>query len=762
MADLDQEKRRPLAPDYIPPSYILDLWRRADRRFARALDEIALCRDIRNGDLSVLRPGSTVQEGERDVLASLLPERRLSEMRLKGVLCRKTPEFDRQPTTLSDQNRRHAKEISSALNEAAQQKVPWRRLMGKKVEDGMHGIVLVPSPADIAPPPDFLSTLDEDGYGKLDDGERRHYTRQRDGSYQGYAARYRRDSRGRPPDDAHYRSGRRRFEVDEHKTRAAYDEEREATLSQNLPLAVRVVSAADGRPILTRGSGDEPFDTQALVIRTRFDAEHLISAGHRWQGMPKDTLVPTGGDDDGGAAYFQRADEGQGLWLYELFALIRCRHCKRRHPVIAYSVDGRDTWQEHPDDPGKTVPDIYDFGKELGIFDWLPARWSWGNTTDDDDPARLPIPFLAPLAQDLLNAEFLRTAALQFVNDNAFEDGLIAKPDTTIDSRAYLETLDGVPDMRAFTLPERGTIKMIPGELQPVPKQQMGRDAVLLMQVFGQSVTDALPSEAMTGGNAQSGRDRVLSREYFEVSQGMILHRALADFAWIGEGMLRLFCAFARQLDEPIPVYADFESPSGEGTSTQKIELSERLIGTNYRIRVRYPEDGLDPIQIDQVANLVDRGHAADEDLLEARGKPATEFELAKITASRVRHSEFGLRMAVANLLRWQGKTEEADVLELQLKEELTPGENRTPRAALAPELQAMLEGGQALPAAPQLGPGDAAAVAGVNGAGMQPPGAQGGPSPIQQSRAGTIGSASDMGQQRQEAQMLRGMQGGY
>jgi hypothetical protein len=635
---------------------LVKLWSDTQQQFQESRKRILFCRDVAAGKHLVPLPADFQDEASEELVAQL-PQRKQLSLRLKTVLAKKRPRLRRQPIGLTDTAQREADELEAWINEACDHLIPWTSIIGKAVEEGEYGLIVCPSGADWRIVPTFLDLLEDGAPGKP-------------------KSKYHRDGRGRSKGEHGYEAG---SGYHPKKTRDAFEDEYSDFLARRLPVRVRVVSATDCLPLF----GDN-YETEGLLVRTLYSKQALLRRKFLWSQLDEFAMRQEAVHNTLGLA-------GQ-FWLYEAWL-----RDEDGTPFVAYSVGGMQT--SYGED-GKAA--VIDLRKEWGLSE-LPAKYFYGMHTEDDNPDYRGLPFLDPLAPALLNAEALLTSINVHTRKSAF-NGWFEKmdPDATEDI-----TLEG-DKLKTVVMPSSGGIVQIRGDITPASPAPIGREPFQLVGTLLGAVDQGAPSESVYGGpGAESGRQMVLSREYLEVANSMITgtesnegEGALGAYQFAAMRVLEVLCGIMRKFKTEIPLYVNTKVPptgkQGETRAQRQIrDLKEKWIGVIYDVTAHFPEEGANLAEIEQKANLSDRGYATWREVRELQGDESPATTRAETLFDQFLKTPEGLAHIVALAQTIRGVEEEDELEQAKAAGEVT--EDGVPVAALEQPM-APPEGSTALP----------------------------------------------------------------
>lgn len=653
----------PITTSSFSSAQILQLWSNTKRRFERSRSRIGYSQSVQTGGEGVLRPDLSTGadaadfDPHADPLTMSLPGRWEIPLGVINRFAEDIPVIERRPIGSTPTARRDAELLGTWLNTAVTETMDVEECYAKSVEDAEYAVVVVPSTAHFEQSPDFMDTISEGEYAALDPKDQKSFE---PGDSKGTMVRvnsagrrvpspqWTRDSAGRAADHANY-SGKR----DAGASKKAYDEAHQAYLASKPPWLVRIVSAMDCAPILVRGRGRKRYECKGLIIRTLYDVEELLEQEYLWPGADNRQLIPLD----------YRADNTYGangqLYLYEAFLTVG------GHPIVAYSVGGRPTRK------GDQVDAIVDLYQEYGL-ERLMVHYAYGLHNGSDNPDQRGIPMLYPLAKTLVGAESLITAT----NVHSWKDTfsghyLPIPPGAPVES--YLEQ-NG--QLRKFSVPTSGEVLPVPGIPVPAAPAEISQTARYLVQMLLGQVQSNEPDQAQEGQN--SGHGLTVANDLERAAQRQIPEGVREAVEFVAESILEICCAIKAKHGVAVPLWINEEiepaaDVAGEAQTRWRIlELQDRWIGGVYKVTAVFPKRG-NLAEVSLLSDLVAKGHASMDDLMEARGKENPQAEKAKIDAERIlTGTPEGQMAALANALRWRGETEKAAQLELQLSQRLS------------------------------------------------------------------------------------------
>jgi hypothetical protein len=699
--------------EYVPDGWPEAMFRKAAGRFEESRARITFAQDVRHENIVVPIPDSLLSDDEIDFVTYIDPSRKTIESGWKQSLAEHPPVYERPPISGSDKDERDADMVETVANALRETIVNWDGLVGKAVEDGEVGVTVqyeledffsAPQPSDILEPADWkkLPKKEQDDWTEVDLGQGRI-------SYRRYRQAYWRDADGRKRGDAYYRRSdddgeRKTFKRDDLATRRAWREHAKSWRAGQIPLTVRLVPAANCAPLLVAGTDNERWRCRGLAIREQYAIDDLVARGYAWTGLGTE-LYPIA---------FDGSASSKSVWVYQVHCWLEADDGEP-HPCVVTSIDGQYTEQR-----GAGAEDyraaIVDLKAEYGLS-ILPANYYHFAHTEADDPDRYAYPAMYPLMSSILNREGTLTAYQTHIRKYALGK-LATVPNPDVPSESWLSA-DGSPKPIDLT----ADIITLPGPVAPLAQPPAPNAVRDLLLIYSQDVQANSPGEQTRGAGDSdaSGHSLQLQQGYFLSANRHILEGCRKAVEWIGETALEMLAALEDQYGTKASVFVREKPPADAQPARrrgQAIEIDSRWFKGNFTLVARYPEIG-NLAEVQQLADLSERGLASFADVMEARGKTSTFNERVAIAIDAFWKSEQGQQLLMLTALKQRGDMERAAILEAQMQGDLQPG--GLPSDAVPPEL-AMMQGqqmpGVQLPnmAASQLG----GTVAGAIGAGAQ------------------------------------------
>lgn len=681
---------------------IHSLWERHYTNMRISRDRIQACRNVRYGKQSFQLPMDFDVPGAENLVITF-PQKMTVPLKTINVLGRKQPKLQRDPVGLGPGPQITASNIETWVNAATEKKIRWGELIGKLFDDGECAVIVIPSLADWQKAPDFMDSLSEEEFSKLDEETQGRYRRvneyddpqsldtedttessnyiqvNKDGEPLPQE-RYLRDTSGRAQDDPYYtENSRRKFKESRKHSRKAFEDEQAHWLKENLPFRISLVSATECCPIF--GTDDELI---GLIIRRTFNREFLLSRDYVWED-DADLIVP---------ASKNTMDNTVGeVVLYEYWGTDI-----DGVPYVAYSVNGNATYFRGGDaeDTDLLADAVIDLRKEFGLRK-LPVKYCWGLHFETDDYKMRGVPFLWPVLGAISGIEALATSVLVHAYATAFGSWGVAADPQIFNQHPDVFLENGRPRNFSFA-PMTTTI--LPGRPYPLVHPGVGKDVQNLMNMLMEASSSMAPSElAFGGGQASSGHDRSLSRDYLETSMNQVLDGALQAYNFIGETILEICCGITKMTGTNVPVYATVPVPQITGKANRSyerreiVELLPKWVGPIFNLRAFYPQDaGENLAELQQLAQLLLQGLVTFREFREKgfgdQNPAATLIEIFVDQYLRTDAGKAEIAQLAAELMGADADKEKQALIDQQ---RLTA--SGTPMAALPPELQALNTG---------------------------------------------------------------------
>jgi hypothetical protein len=679
---------------------IARLWETHDRKMDSSRDRIRACRATKYGERGFILPPEFNVPGA-EFLSISLPQKTTVPLKTINVLSRKQPRLQRHPIGTTLRAELMASNIETWVNAAIEKKVKWGEVIGKLFDDGECAIIVIPSLAHWEKAPDFMDSLSYEEFCRLDPETQDRYCRvdenddpildedeeetvgRKDMNPSKYVRvdkyghpqinpRYMRDKQGRAPDDQYYENSKKKFKEHRKTSKKAFEEEQAHWLSEELPFRISVISATECAPIF-----DTDDELVGLVVRRNFNKEALIKRDYVWD-EDSDLLEEVSEDEETGE-----------VTLYEYWGTDR-----DGIPFVSYSVNGKDTRFRAEDDDEADA--IIDLREEFGIRK-LPVLYAWGLHFETDDYKMRGVPFLWPVLGAITGVEALSTSILVHSYSTAFGSwGVAADPQIVRDHPEVL--MDGTKPRNFNFAPLTTTI--LPGRPYPLVHPGVGKDVKDLLNMLMTASASMAPSEtAFGGGQAASGHDRALSREYLETSMNQVLDGALKAYQFIAERILEICCGITKLTGVPVPVYATVPTPQSTGEKNrsqlrkQILELRPEWVGPIYNLVAFYPKSaGENLAELQQLSQLLLQGLVTFREFREKGfGDENPAATLIEIYTDQYLKSDAGKAEVAQLAAELMGADSDAEKQRLMEEKRLTSG--GTPIEALPPELQALNTG---------------------------------------------------------------------
>lgn len=672
---------------YVPPAWAEQMFRRTSERFRESRARITFASDVRHENVVVPIPDNLLSDEEIDFVTYIDPSRKTIESGWKQSLAQHPPIYERPPISGTETDEKAADMVETVANALRETIVNWDGVVGKAVEDGEVGVAIqydlddfmsAPLPSDVLTPAEWekLSEAEREDWTEVDRGNGRV-------SYRRYKSRYWRDANGRRATDAYYReiidSGERRaFERNELATRRAWREHAKAWKAGEIPLNVRLIPAENCAPLLIEGKKSERWECRGLVTREQYAMDDLIAQGYSWHGL-------------GTPAYpisFDGVTAGRHLWVYQVHCYLEDDETGEMHPCVVTSVDGRYT--EWAGDDGTLLPAIVDLKAEYGL-DVLPANYFHFAHTESDDPDTYAYPAMYPLLSAILDREGTLTAYQTHLRKYALGKlAMVPNPDLPKETWLHADGTPKQPDMSADIVTLGGPVAPL---AQP-PAPNAVRD---LLMIYSQDIEQNAPGEQTrgAGGSSASGHSLNLQQGFFLSANRYILEGCRKAVEWIGSMALRMLVALEEKFRIRASVFVREKPPADAQPAKrrgQAIEIDSRWFKGNFTLVAKYPSIG-NLAEVQQLADLKERGLATFADVMEARGKTSVANERVEVAVDKFWDGPEGMKLLMLQALKRRGDMERAAMLEAQMKGEMQPG--GLPTDAIPPELAMLNQGGQ-------------------------------------------------------------------
>lgn len=669
--------------DWVPDAWAEQFFRRTAARFKESRARINLAADVRHENIVVPIADAQLTDDEIDFVSYIDPSRKTIEAGWKQSLAEHPPIIERPPISGSDTDEKAADMVETVANALRETIANWDGLVGKAVEDGEVGITLQYDLEDWLSRPLSSEVLTEKAWKKLKKSEQDTYDRSErsDGGviYHRYRQKYWRDKEGRRPTDPYYRGteedgDRRTFERDDLATRRAWREHAKAWKAGEIPLNVRLVPANNCAPLLIAGTGAERWECRGLAIREWYAIDDLIAAGYAWTGLGT-PLYPIA---------FDSSTSGRSVPVYTVHCWLEGEDddgTVSLHPCVVTCVDGKLT-EQWCRDIGDYAPAVVDLKREYGL-DMLPANYVHFAHTEADDPDGYAYPAMYPLLSSILDREGTLTAYQTHIRKYA-----LGKLAVTIDPNIPKETYLNA-DNTMKEIDTSADIVMLPGPLGPMAQPPAPNAVRDLLLIYNADLQQNAPGEQTrgAGGSDASGHSLVIQQGNFLASNRYIMEGCRKSVEWIVSTALRMLVALEEKHKVKASVFVR-EKPPADAQPARKrgqaIEIDSRWFKGNFTLVARYPEIG-NLAEIQQTADLADRGYATFSDVMQKRGKTSVFNERVEMAVDLFWKTE-GQKLLMLQALKMRGDAERAAILEAQARGDMQP--NGLPTAAIPPELQ--------------------------------------------------------------------------
>ena len=690
--------------DYVPASWAEQFFRRTAMRFQERSARIQLASDVRHENIVVPIPDSLLSDEEIDFVTYIDPSRKTIESGWKQSLAEHPPFYERPPISGSDADEKAADMVETVANALRQTIVNWDGLVGKAVEDGEVGVTIQYDLDDFLSFPLPSEIITPEAWAKLPESERDDWTEVDQGrgriTYRRYRQKYWRDENGRKPNDLYYREiqddgTRRQFVRNELATRRAWREHAKAWKAGEIPLNVRLIPAQNCAPLLIAGTGSERWTCRGIAIRELYAIDDLIALGYSWHGLGT-PLYPIA---------FDGSTAGRQVWVYQVHCYLE-NDDGEQHPCVVTSVDGKYT--EWVGQDGIYAPAVVDLMEEYGL-DVLPANYFHFSHTESDDPDTYAYPAMYPLLSAILDREGTLTAYQTHLRKYALGK-LAMTPNPDLPKESWM-LADGSPK----PLDLSADIVTLAGPVAPLAQPPAPNAVRDLLMIYNQDIEQNAPGEQTRGaGNSgASGHSLNLQQGYFLSANRYILEGCRKAVEWIGSMALRMLVALEEKFKVRASVFVR-EKPPADAQPAKKrgqaIEIDSRWFKGNFTLVAKYPQIG-NLAEIQQLADLKERGLATFADVMEARGKQSVFNERVEVAVDAFWSGEQGMKLLMLEALKRRGDAERAAILEAQMRGDMQPG--GLPTAAIPPELQMLQQAGGA-PGMGGMQPGAQGPMAGV------------------------------------------------
>lgn len=675
--------------EHVPLTFAADLFRVTHPRFQESRARITFVADVRNENIVVPIPDDLLSDQEIDFVTYIDPSRKTIEAGWKQSLAQNPPYYERPPISGSDADEKAADMVETVANALYPTIVNWDSLVGKGVEDGECGITLqyeledfmsYPLPSEILTPKAWkrLSKREQDTYVECDGGASGI-------TYRRYRQCYWRDAEGRKPTDRYYDrqddGSQRTFERNDLATRRAWRESAKTWKAGKIPLNTRIIPAVNCVPLLVPGTEGERWMCRGLAIRELYAIDDLVARGFAWTGLGSELYPLT---FDGSAA-------SRVVWVYQAHCWLEAENDDGTislHPCVVTCVDGKTTTQ-WSGEMSAYLPAIVDLKREYGL-DILPANYFFFGHTEADEPDMYGYPAMYPLVSAILNREGTLSAYQTHIRKYSLGK-LAVVPDPALPKEAWLNA-DSTPK----PLDLSAAIVTLPGPVAPLAQPPAPNAVRDLFMLYNADIEQNAPGAQTRGAgdSTASGHSLTLQQGYFLSSNRYILEGARKAVEWIGSTAFEMLAALEEKHKVRASVFVR-EKPPADAQPARKrgqaIEIDSRWFKGNYTLVARYADVG-NLAEIQQTADLADRGYASFADVMEKRGKSSVFNERVEIAIDKLLKAGPMEQMLALQTLKERGDSERAAMLESQMAGEMQPG--GLPTSAIPPELRAMGPGG--------------------------------------------------------------------
>lgn len=674
--------------DYVPPAWAEQYFRRTAARFQESRARINLAADVRHENIVVPIPDSLLSDEEIDFVTYIDPSRKTIESGWKQSLAEHPPMFERPPISGSDTDEKAADMVETVANALWQTIGNWDSLVGKAVEDGEVGVTLQYDLEDFLSYPLPSETKTASAWAKLPKKEQEDWTEVDQGNgrvtYRRYRQKYWRDADGRKANDRYYQrqddGTRRSFERNDLATRRAWREAAKSWKAGEIPINTRIIPANNCAPMLIAGTKAERWECRGLAIREMYAIDDLVNQGYAWNGLGT-PLYPIS---------FDGSTAGRQVWVYQVHCWLEAETDEGEielHPCVVTCVDGRFT--EWCGTDGEYYPAIVDLKAEYGI-DVLPANYFHFAHTESDGPDTYAYPAMYPLLSAILDREGTLTAYQTHLRKYALGK-LAVTPNPDLPKESWMMA-DGSPkplDMNA-------DIVTLPGPVGPLAQPPAPNAVRDLLLIYDHDLQQNAPGEQTRGAgdSSASGHSLSLQAGSFLAANRYILEGSRKAAEWIVSMALRMLVALEERFNVKASVFVREKPPADAQPARrrgQAIEIDSRWFKDNFTLVAKYPNVG-NLAEIQQTADLADRGYASFADVMEKRGKSSVMNERVEIAIDHLLKEGPVQQLLALQVLKERGDSERVAMLEAQMQGDMQPG--GLPTAAIPPELRALPPGG--------------------------------------------------------------------
>lgn len=512
------------------------------------------------------------------------------------------PRFARAALGFRDRDQDYAAECKAYLEEERKQRIPYQRFIGKNVEDGQFGLVVMPAFKDMDGAPDFFEMLEANAYEQLPADERKGYEKL-DGDRTGRYVKLGED--GKPKRNPEFDKG------DDAATEKAHSEAIQRYLLGKRAVNYRVIPALDCAPIFVRSRDRDAWECISLVERTLYSVQELEHYRYGWKGMGDRRLIPQAYNADGSSMRVLKDEQGTGGQFYVYTAYLVCETQEKRggriirRPVIASCVGGTSTWNDvsgNPDDDQSvTLIDLYEEtkvtkpdGTECGLEGPL---WSYhfGLHGEDDDPAHYARPYGSVFRDRIRAIEGNKTAINAATHVNSFTGHYQEIDPRFAQTEGGLEAIiDGAGELRRPKVAGVGEIEATTGRIVPAQQARVGSDAWQVLAADMQSLQAATAIDQIQTGGAPSARSLVVQSAIGDVSKRQIRDGAAGAVISCGEKLLRILHAYHEKWGVRWPLQTTQQRPVGseQRDGQAPAEFNPAWVGDgHYALTVDWPPE---------------------------------------------------------------------------------------------------------------------------------------------------------------------------
>jgi hypothetical protein len=675
---------------------LAELWNDHYVRFRSSRKRIAEVGKLRRGEIKPHVPAD-IENG--DAFRITIPHGTLMVQNIIQYLTRKQPGV-RRPSGPGPLATRLADKIEhflgapgkgGALNEIkANGEVLWDSFNAHGANCGEYGLIVLPTPATWSHLIDFAVADDAEP-----DGSSIHPF-------------FRRDARGRDPEDDFFAEDGHEFVLDAQQSEKAFDEYDRDARAKAVPFEVRILHPSVCLPI---GVDPKSGKVDALLIRTQRSVQKLKSLGFDWDVIGEADAVDTETPSISAAIL----GGGKQMLMYELVV----------PGGIYYQVgetvaDGRkgSTYPTYiKDAKGARTVAFVNLAADYGC-DEVPGGYFYGaHHPDEMNPDLKGIPLLSIFYSLILGVN----QTISSIVHHAFEVGFggwFADP-TGIDPKFWVEA--GQPKKVKVN---RGAVTYIAGKTAPAVHAGVDKDVQWFVQMSLSLLERFGPAQALTSGDpGDGGFAQAVAQASGENALGQILSGSMAALKRTCECILMFTEAISTNIEGKVPIYCRYNPKTGEYRDL--LELGANDILGNYTIEVIFPQKRGSNLPLAQGMFQWWKGGGLSHFtwLQDGWGEENPNEEIDRINVEKALNSEAGQKLIWELSARIQGDREMVKIAQLQQEGKLGPG--GTPSRLIPPRPQGDgMMGADGRPAGgmqgPQVGNPLASAVGGIMGGPMQ------------------------------------------